>query len=289
MKIIVTGAQGLIGSELLKTLNNNKSFELYPVVMKKHENQNPINEYIECDLSKEIDFSKFPKSPDVIIHLAQSDNYQYFPDRALNIFNVNTSSTLQLLDYARFTGAKKFILASSGGIYGTSVSPFSEDDVITLHRAPNYYLATKAIDEILCKHYEQYFCITILRIFFAYGKGQNQNMLIPRLISSVKSRLPIFINKFGGTKINPVYVSDVVNTINKAIDTSGSVVYNISGNEILSIKEIAENISNSVGIDPVWEIRDSEEQNVIGDNTKMKQELHCPTVTFEQGLKYILN
>jgi len=289
MKIIVTGALGLIGNELIKTLSIDESYELYSVVKAKPDNQHSNVKYIECDLSKEIDFSIFPESPDVIIHLANSDSYHDFPDKALDIFNVNIGSTMQLLNYARNAGVKKFILASSGGIYGTNISQFYEDDIIDIHRIPSFYLTTKAVDEMLCKHYEQFFDITILRIFFAYGKSQNLNILIPRLINSIKSGLPIFINKFGGTKINPIYVSDVVSAVNNSINTSGSTAYNISGDEILTIKEIAESISDFIGINPLWEINDTEEQRLIDDNTKMKQFLHCPTVTFKQGLKSMLS
>ena len=61
------------------------------------------------------------------MHLAQSPRYRDFPEGALDVFEVNVGSTQRLLDWACRQGVKRFIYASSGGVYGHGEAPFEED------------------------------------------------------------------------------------------------------------------------------------------------------------------
>ena len=78
------------------------------------------------DLNDDFDFKLLPDKLEAVIYLAQSENYRNFPEKALDIFEINTARLLKTLDYAREAGAKKFIYASSGGVYGSAQRGFSE-------------------------------------------------------------------------------------------------------------------------------------------------------------------
>ena len=131
MKILLTGATGFIGSRLLKSLSSAQDNKLYCTTRaaKKPGDGESIT-WIHQDFSKKLDLSLFPVRLDTIIHLAQSKNYRNFPEQAIDIFDINVSSTVQLLDYGRQAGISSFVSASTGGVYGYKDSPILETDMV---------------------------------------------------------------------------------------------------------------------------------------------------------------
>ena len=104
--ILITGSNGLIGYTLLEKLSNNNF--VYALSRKKIELKHDNFKNIICDLSKPLDVEKLPKKVDIIYHLAQSEHFRNFPEKSTDIFNVNTISTLSLLEYARIAKCKKY-------------------------------------------------------------------------------------------------------------------------------------------------------------------------------------
>lgn len=276
--ILITGINGLIGSALLQMLND-KEYCVYAI----GRNSAGFKYTIELDLSQNWNDSKLPKKVDTIIHLAQSEKFRDFPASAIEVFNVNTLSTLKLLDYAKRVGAKKFIYASSGGVYGNSDFGFVEDSPFQPNKDLGFYLSTKFASELLLSNYTNYFCVNILRFFFVYGPNQKRNMLIPRLIESVKNGTSISLQGSEGIRLNPVYVDDAVKTILAVLQDPSSSNVNIAGPNIVSIKRISQIIGSKLNIEPKYEFSSADVKNLIGDITKMKQ-YHTPTTGIEQGI-----
>ena len=102
-KIVITGYNGLIGSELIKQLSASGNAKTIGVGRSINKNV----EICSVDLSTDWDTDSLPVKADAVIHLAQSEKFRDFPDSAEEVFRVNTLSTLKLLDYARKAGAKK--------------------------------------------------------------------------------------------------------------------------------------------------------------------------------------
>ena len=86
-KILITGANGLIGYELLKQLSENNI--VYALSRSKPDIKNDNIHYIQFDFSKEWNASSLPEKIDVIYHLAQSEHFRDFPGKSEEIFNVN--------------------------------------------------------------------------------------------------------------------------------------------------------------------------------------------------------
>ena len=68
----------------------------------------------------------------------------------------------------------------------------------------------------------------ILRLFGPYGPGQ-VNRLVPRLIASVQSGIPVLLSRGGEPRINPIHVTDLVRVIVQAVEGSGSYTVNVAG------------------------------------------------------------
>ena len=281
--VLITGCNGLIGDVLIEQLIGDKELQLYGI----SRSINTKVSTIELDLSTNWPDNILPKKIDVVIHLAQSEKFRDFPESADEVFHVNTLSTLNLLEYARKAGAKKFIYASSGGLYGNSDMAFTEESPLQPNNDLGFYLSTKFSSELLVGNYESFFDINILRFFFVYGEKQQKNMLIPRLIDSVKTLEAINIQGTEGIKINPVYVEDAANAIIKIINKQGSYNFNIGGSEIISIRNISEIIGKQLNIKPVFEYQNIDAKNLIGDISKLKT-LFTPTITIEKGIKKMI-
>lgn len=284
-KILITGGTGLIGTHFLRELN--QTDEVYAITRSTFLKGAKL---LNIDLSQSWSSSDLPRDIDVIIHLAQSEYYREFPQKAENVFTVNTLSTAKLLNYAQEIGVKKFILASTGGVYGVGPARFSEDQAILAKGELGYYIGSRLCSEILSECYEKWMDIITLRFFFVFGEGQRPNMLIPRLIETVRNDLPIKLKGENGLSINPIHVSDAVNVLNKAISVAGSHKVNIAGNSILNLRQIGNIIGDVLGKKVFFEIEESNEnQDIVGDISLMKSLLCRPKVDFEQAIRdYII-
>jgi UDP-glucose 4-epimerase len=288
-KILITGVNGLLGRELVSCLLNDNENVIFGISRQNSIFQNENYHHIKLDLQS-INFEQnIPEYFDVIIHLAQSDNFRDFPEKADSIFAVNVQSTQKLLDFALNSGCKKFIYTSSGGIYGNSEKYFTEEINVKLENELGYYLTSKLIGELLVKNYSSFFTTLIFRPFFIYGRGQKNHMLIPRLINSIKNFTPIKLNGNSGIKINPIHVSDAVSAIVNSLENTSSNIFNLAGNEILSLKEICEEIGEQLDIKPIFNYDNSNSNNLIGDTTKMKLFLWDSKVSFKQGVSNLIS
>lgn len=283
MKILVTGAGGLIGSHLLPLLE--KDHTLFTISSKLINSVNNFN----IDFTKEWTTDILPRDLDVIIHLAQNENFRDFPNMAKDIFYTNTLSTLKLIDFAKQNKVTHFIYASSAGIYGNSDDAFSEQEDIIYKKALGFYLATKHCSEVILDNYVDLLNVIQLRLFFVYGNGQRKDMLMARLVNNVKNGQPVLLSGESGLKMNPIHATDAANAIASALNLNQSEIINIGGSEVLSLKEIGKTIGRLVNVEPIFSKNLSQKPNhLIGDISKMKNLLFEPIIKFEEGIKTIL-
>ena len=285
-RVLLVGATGLIGSHLLRELLVDNI--VYVISRTKPEEAGAI--WISQDLTKVVDWDKLPSDLDSIIYLAQSEHFRDFPEHVSKVLWVNTVQVVEFLDFARRTGVKDFIFASSGGVYGGGDSGFTEDSVIDTDTRLGFYLSTKLCSEILLENYRNIFRTVIFRFFFVYGPGQKESMLIPRLSNSIKTGTSVNLDGQDGLKINPTHVSDAVGALMAALNSKVEGKFNVAGPEALSLREICNIISQYIDIAPNFTVRaETDPHNIIGDIEKLKRKLYRPSVSFEEGIKSMLD
>lgn len=286
-KILLTGASGLLGREVVKLLGD--SAELHLLVRKKSSfpsDKNKISH--EIDLSHKWDSDSLPKKIDIVIHLAQSEHFREFPEKAKNIFRVNVESTARLLEYAYESGAKHFVYASSGGIYGCGNQAFKENAPVVDSGKLGYYLASKYSSEMLAQQYSSLMQVSILRFFFIYGGRQRRSMLLPRLVESIRSKKTINLEGESGIRINPIHVNDAAKALIASLEANGNKTFNIAGSEELSLFEICEIMSHHMGISACYQRTNSHPNDLIADISAMKSQLHNPQILFQEGVKDLI-
>jgi nucleoside-diphosphate-sugar epimerase len=281
--ICVTGATGLIGHHLVPALLDSGHHVV--TVSRTRQVPRPGVTGVVADLTAADFCERLPARVDAVVHLAQSEHFRDFPGRADDIFAVNVASTARLLDWARRAGARQFIHASSGGIYGHGGNGFTEDDAGTSTGPLGYYLSSKRAAELLCQAYEECLAVSILRFFFVYGPGQRADMLIPRLARSVLEGRPIVLQGENGLRCNPIHVSDAVRAIAGALSLTSGARVNVAGIDILSLREIGLILGGCLQRDPVFQVeREAQPRDLVGRIDRLVQLFGPPQVHFADGV-----
>lgn len=260
MKVVVTGATGLVGRTLI------------PLLHDRHE---------VCAIGRDLAAPELPRglpaTADVVVHLAQSPHYRDFPAHALDIFNVNVASTARLLDWSRTAGVRHFILASTGAV-GSAGAPAS------------YYVASKQSAELLATSYDACFGVLIVRFFFVYGHGQRASMLVPRLIDTIRTDGSVSLAGTDGPRLNPVHVDDAAQALMKAMELAITGQINVAGPEVLTIRAMSECIAARAGRTPRFASDGGQTaQDVVGDISRMRELLGPPRLSFADGIDRMMS
>ena len=265
MRILLTGATGFIGRTLVSRLSKNHELS---VVVRHPESRAPDGaQVVVMDLARSASTMSLPAAVDAIIHLAQAN--VRFPESADELLTVNTTATQRLLDYGRRAGARQFILASTGDVYGRRVGAAKETDAA---HPSDYYAVTKYAAELLTSAYSSYMNPCILRLYQPYGPGQT-GRLIPKLAERIAGRNPVRINKDDGPRLTPTYVDDVARAIERAIDSCCAGTLNIAGDREATMRELAEEIGRVIGSEPLFRQTGDQSGDIAGNNSLMKQAL----------------
>jgi len=283
-RILITGATGFIGSHLVPRLADRH--EVHALARNVPAGGAAGVHWIEQDLSRPLEAQRLPGRVDALIHLAQSYRFREFPEGAADTFAVNVQSTFRLLEYARQAGAEQFIHASSGGVYGYSYESLAETAPVD---PLNFYISSKYSAELLTASYRQFFRTVVFRFFFVYGPGQ-KGMLVPNLMQRVVGGQTITVQGKPGIRINPVYVDDAVGVFEPALRLQTSELFNVAGDQVVTITELVRLMGELAGKTPVVEYTETRYRgDLVGDNARMKTVLGAaPKVPLADGLARVL-
>ena len=237
MKIFITGIESFLGSFLVKYLKKqNINFSGIDLVKKnKFTKKFNIN---DKNLGKII-----PNKCDVVIHLAAVSSSNDFKINAEKAFNINVNGTINVIKSAIKKNVKQIIFASSEWVYGeTKTGKKDEKSFINYENLGSEYGLSKIICENILKYYCSVYNIncTILRFGIIYGPRKNRNNW-----SAVES---ILLNLFYGNKEITIgsrktarrfiYAEDIARGILASIGTQGINTFNLSGDKLITLKEI---------------------------------------------------
>lgn len=149
MKVILTGATGFIGRNLIDALLRREDISvIYTVSRKKVSHRSEKIVSIKADISKPEDVSSFPRDVDAVFHLAGS--YDFSSAGAEN-YTSNVLATKNLLDFTKSLPAKqkaRFFYASTYAVYDPNTNTEIGEDRAGIDVDSNIsYVATKASAE----------------------------------------------------------------------------------------------------------------------------------------------
>lgn len=293
-KVLVTGANGFIGSHLTEELVKNGAI-VYATAHNSDSNIRPLADKITiCN----VDLLKYEKvretigviKPDIIYHLAANVNTARDLGNLEIGFNQNIQMTTNLIKSMN-DDCYRFINVGTCEEYGTNQAPFRETQM-PMPVSP--YSAAKAATTLFCQMLFTCFKIPVvtLRPFLTYGPRQNTRMFIPSVIMSAIKGTDFDMTKGEQTReFN--YVSDIVDAFIKtasAKQVEGEIINIGNGNE-MKMKDLALKIAGlcqskirlNIGILPY---REGEVMHFYSDNEKAKRLLNWrPKVSLDEGLK----
>lgn len=271
MRILITGAKGFIGTNLVTHLRK-EGFDIIE-----------ISRSLGYDFNNYNWVKKLPKNIDTVIHLAQSEHYKNFPNKAADIFNINVKATFDLLEWSRNIGVTKFIYASSGSVYQNkgSIPSCETTQCNPLH----FYGATKRSAELMVAQYRDIMDIEILRLYTVYGPNQKE-MLIPNIINSLKSNKEITLAQGVGLVFSSIFIEDCVKIITQLVKKNSNSEYlNISSPEINSLKHVINILKEKTAITPNIKITDKPINYSLANTTALSNMMpNYEFITLEQGL-----
>ena len=279
--IIITGATGLIGYNLLKLLKELVELEHFKLkVYAIHKNPLPffmidlaqIFDFIQGDLVSLTKEGALP-NVDIIIHGAGYGQPEKFMEDPYLTIELNTHITNLLLKKAR----DKFLFISTSELYsGLSKSEFYETEVgnsNTNHpRAP--YIESKRLGECLTLLANENYKINanVARLSLAYGPGVklNDSRVLNQLIYRGLTENRIILRDSGNNIRSYLYISSAIYILILILIKGKGEIYNVGGDSEVSIRELGEKISQILEVDFSFPLNKSE--NVSPTNVKLNLE-----------------
>ena len=226
--VLVTGAAGFIGANLVKRLLNDfesvkvvgiDSITDYYDVRLKHERLEELATYGErfifikgniADKSA-IDNLFVEYKPQVIVNLAAQAGVRYSITTPDAYIESNLIGFYNILEACRHNEVEHLVYASSSSVYGSNKKvPYSTDDKVD--NPVSLYAATKKSNELMAHAYSKLYNIpsTGLRFFTVYGPCGRPDMAYFGFTNKLLKGEKIQIFNYGNCKRDFTYVDDIV-------------------------------------------------------------------------------
>lgn len=289
-KILVTGADGFIGSHLVEALvrsgYNVKAFVLYNSfnswgwLDQVSDDVKGKFEVFAGDVRDPHGVRKAMEDCQVVLHLAALIAIPYSYHSPDTYIDTNVKGTLNIVQAAKELGISRVVHTSTSEVYGTArFVPMNEDHPL---QGQSPYSASKiGADQIAMSFYTSFNTpVVVLRPFNTYGPRQSARAVIPTIISQILNGVRDI--KLGS--IHPTrdfnFVSDTVKGFIAAMNSEKAIgeVINIGSSFEISVGDTAHTIANVIGkeINIITEDQrlrpiKSEVERLFADNNKAKE------------------
>lgn len=301
-RVLVTGADGFIGSHLAELLvqqgHSVRAMVLYNSLGQAGWlDDSPMRSMMELwpgDVRDPDSCAEAANSVDVIFHLAALIAIPYSYRAPRSYIETNTTGTLNVCAAALDANIDKLILMSTSEVYGTALSvPIREDHPL---QPQSPYSASKIGGDAIARSFQSSFGLPlcIARAFNTYGPRQSRRAFIPAVMSQVL----VGVDALKVGDLRPTrdltFVEDTALALTLLAEdgpTDGSVV-NIGTGVEYSMQEVVDTVQAMAGTaiplvsDPErMRPPDSEVFRLLADNTKLaKLTGFTPKTTLGEGL-----
>lgn len=259
MKVLVTGADGFIGSHLAEELVG-RGHDVRAFVLYNSFNSWGWLDHIEKAVKDSLDvFAGDVRDPngvrtamkgcDAVLHLAALIAIPYSYHSPDTYVDTNIKGTLNIVQAARDLGVAKVVHTSTSEVYGTArFVPITEDHPL---QGQSPYSASKiGADQIAMSFYTSFGTpVAILRPFNTYGPRQSARAVIPTIITQIANgKRQIKLGAVQPTR-DFSYVADTVAGFVAALNSDRGIgeVINIGSNFEIAIGDTARTIAEVMG------------------------------------------
>jgi dTDP-glucose 4,6-dehydratase len=288
-RILVTGADGFIGSHLTEELVR-RGYDVRAFVFYNSFNSWGWLDYSEREIRKSLQVfagdvrdphgvKKAVKNCNVVFHLAALIAIPYSYHSPDTYIDTNVKGTLNIVQAARELGVEKVVHTSTSEVYGTAqFVPITEDHPL---QGQSPYSASKiGADKIAMSFYYSFgTSVTIIRPFNTYGPRQSARAVIPTIITQIANgNQKIKLGSLHPTR-DFNYIKDIVRGFLAVAESDKSVgeVINMGSNFEIVVGDMVQLVAELMGTDVDIETEEerirpekSEVERLLADNSKAR-------------------
>jgi UDP-glucuronate 4-epimerase len=301
MNVLVTGATGYLGAEVIHALLGNRQHKVFALVRSQEKFQR-LSQWCHADSQRltavKADIGQLQRLPpdiDTIIHTA-AFRFDSDPDEAQK---VNIEGTANILRLAANSKVKRFIFTSSQSVYGMKGAPWNEG---ARPDPQTVYAKTKYAAEQLVGKGKDGMDFVILRFSRFYGVSlfTHWEELIGKFARLIRDGKPLPVYGDGNQQLDLLHIKDAARCVLRLLQIyprGWNDVYNVGSGKSVSLNRLVECFSQAtaeLGLPPVTIERHPQKPN----NGPLHLELDIghardrlgwsPRQTLSQGLKEYL-
>lgn len=244
MKVLITGANGLIGQGLINYLSRDKNNQITATSRRTVITNQDISTFtvdlVYADINKLMDTLK----PDTLIHCAaiaspDACEVDRFASQRMNV-DVTSRLAAACKDYS-----VKMVFISTDLIFDGIKGNYTEEDK---PMPINFYGVTKADAENAIMSSGINAAIIRTSMVYGYNLRIARKNIIVRIIESLSKGKPF---RIAADQIRtPTYIDDLTGAISKIAQGEFTGIFNIAGEETIAVKDFARLLVDSFSLDP---------------------------------------
>lgn len=233
MKILVTGANGFIGNNLVKKLLAEKHYVRVFLRTKSKLADDKLTDSVSGSFENDNDLARATHNIDVVYHLAAIRDKWGTPWR--DYYQVNVEYTKNLLQACKKNKVKQFIYCSSISVI---TPPFNKK-----FYAKSKILAEKLVHIFCVKNHIHY---TIIRPVITYGPGDNGMIL--KLVSMISNNKYLSVGN-GNNLVHLCYIEDLIQGFSLVLNNKKAFdhAYCLCGPQPITINTLVKLIQEDLG------------------------------------------
>jgi UDP-glucose 4-epimerase len=248
MRVLVTGGGGFIGSHVVdKLMERGDTPRIFDLSASPYHSPLEV-ETFTGSITDPANLDLAMRDCDAVIHLAAVADVGHVLADPVLAEEVNTRGTLQVLEAACRAKVGRVVYGSTTWVY--SDCPEQEVDEETAIPAPRHlYTATKLAGETYCAGYSELYGLeySVLRFGIPYGPRARAAGVVAKFTDLSFEGKALTIAGDGSTTRSFIYVEDLADGIVAALaPAAAGRTYNLSGDEVTTILEIAERVQENV-------------------------------------------
>jgi len=235
MKVLITGASGLLGKRLFEIISKN---EETTGTHTKNKVENTY--YLDISNRNSVESLFAEAKPEVIIHAAALVDVDFCEDNREKADKINIEGTKNIVEICKRYGCK-LVYISSDFIFDGELGPYNEDS----NANPiNYYGITKLEGENIVKENLENYIIIRPALLYGSDIGRKNSFItkiLKKLVNNEKISVDNKIIKY------PTLTDDVSEVIKRLIELDATGIYNVAGEEAITKYDWAIKIAKIYG------------------------------------------
>tara|TARA_Y100001968_G_scaffold330225_1_gene381476 strand:+ start:554 stop:1447 length:894 start_codon:yes stop_codon:yes gene_type:complete len=289
---IIVGCEGFIGSSSALNLANKghniiamdvpnaKGRSIYSIQINSH----PRIRTIYNSSLKSIPWDQIDDEPTIIYTALKSSHLNDKKKLAVNCLpDLETLS--ELIESIPTNKKPNISYLSSCAVYGNARGQINESIKL---ESLNPYAFMKRTSESMLKYYSSQLNLNIrvFRLFTCYGPTQNNVNIIGKLLNSISDGKVVKLFQKGSQVRDFLYIDDLIAAISMTNFSDGYSIYNLGGDESLSLRNFADLISANYLV----EGEENDDDVILCDNSLIKHETGwTPIIKINDGINKIVS